>query len=76
MLAVNNLLQWTGTACLIAMYIVMSFYPNLYPVNIMLGLAGGSFYFAWSVRTYNKPQVIANLAGIAVCAAGLFKYYG
>jgi len=76
MLAVNNLLQWAGTACLIAMYVVMSFYPNLYPVNIMLGLAGGCFYFAWSCRTYNRPQVIVNLAGITVCAAGLFKYYG
>jgi len=76
MLVVNNLLQWAGTACLIAMYVVMSFFPDMYPVNIMLGLAGGAFYLTWSVRTYNRPQVIVNLAGIAVCAAGLFKYYG
>ena len=73
---INSILQWAGTACLIAMYVVMSFYPTLHPVNIMLGLAGGSFYFTWSMRTSNRPQVIVNLAGIAVCAAGLFKYYG
>ena len=76
MLAVNNLLQWSGTVCLIAMYVVMSFFPTMYPLNVVLGLAGGSFYFAWSVRTYNKPQVFVNLAGITVCLAGLFKYYG
>ena len=73
---INNILQWLGTVCLISMYVVMSFYPDMFPLNIILGLAGGSFYFAWSVRTYNKPQVFVNLAGIAVCLAGLYKYYG
>ena len=73
---INSILQWLGTVCLISMYVVMSFYPNMFPLNIALGLAGGSFYFAWSVRTYNKPQVFVNLAGIAVCCAGLYKYYG
>ena len=72
---INNILQWSGTVCLIAMYVVMSFFPTLHPVNIMLGLAGGSFYFVWSVRTYNRPQQFVNLAGITVCVAGLLKYY-
>lgn len=72
----NSLLQWAGTACLIAMYVVMSFFPHMYPVNIVLGLAGGALYFTWSLRTYNKPQIFVNLAGILVCVAGLFKYYG
>ena len=73
---INSLLQWLGTVCLISMYVVMSFFPDMYPVNIMLGLAGGAFYFAWSCRTYNRPQQFVNLAGITVCLAGLFKYYG
>ena len=72
----NTVLQWTGTTCLIGMYVVMSFYPNMYPVNIVLGLLGGLCYFSWSVRTYNRPQVIVNLAGILVCFAGLLKAYG
>ena len=72
---INNTLQWMGTACLIAMYVVMSFYPNLYPVNIMLGLAGGLCYFAWSRRVRNRPQQLVNLAGILVCTAGLAKVY-
>lgn len=70
----NNVLQWAGTACLIAMYVVMSFFPNMFPLNIVLGLGGGIFYFAWSVRTLNKPQMFVNLTGIAVCVAGLLNY--
>lgn len=73
---VNHILQWLGTAALISMYIVMSFFPERYPLNILLGLLGGLCYFAWSYRVANKPQMIVNFAGIAVCAAGLFRYFG
>lgn len=73
---INTLLQWAGTACLIAMYVVMSYFPELHPVNIMLGLAGGLLYFTWSVREKNRPQQIVNLAGILVCVGGLIRYFG
>ena len=73
---VNHILQWLGTACLIAMYVVMSYFPELHPVNIMLGLAGGCLYFTWSVRVKNRPQQIVNLAGILVCVGGLIRYFG
>jgi hypothetical protein len=72
---INTCLQWLGTTALIAMYVAMSFYPNLYPLNILLGLIGGLFYFAWSYRVRNKPQQLVNLAGILVCVAGLLKVY-
>jgi hypothetical protein len=58
------------------MYILMSFYPQLYPFNLVAGMLGGSFYLAWSLRVYNKAQVLVNLAGILVCIAGLFKAWG
>ena len=73
---VNHILQWLGTACLIAMYVVMSYFPELHPVNIMLGLAGGCLYFTWSYRVANKPQMLVNGAGILVCVGGLIKYFG
>jgi hypothetical protein len=73
---INTLLQWAGTACLISMYVVMSYFPELHPVNIMLGLAGGLCYFTWSVREKNRPQQIVNLAGILVCVGGLIRYFG
>ena len=73
---VNHILQWAGTTALIAMYVVMSYFPELHPVNIMLGLAGGCLYFAWSYRVANKPQMLVNGAGILVCVGGLIKYFG
>jgi hypothetical protein len=72
---INNILQWAGTACLITMYVVMSFFPDMYPLNIVMGLLGGSFYFAWCLRVSNRPQMIVNAAGILVCCAGLVKAY-
>jgi len=72
---INNCLQWMGTAALITMYVVMSFFPEHYPLNIALGLAGGICYFSWSLRVKNRPQQLVNLAGILVCTAGLAKVY-
>lgn len=72
----NSILQWAGTASLLTMYILMSFYPNMYPLNLVAGMLGGGFYLAWSIRVKNKAQVLVNLAGILVCIAGLFKALG
>jgi hypothetical protein len=55
------------------MYIIMSFFPEMYPWNLVAGCGGGMFYFAWSYRTANKPQMIVNAAGIVVCIAGLVR---
>jgi hypothetical protein len=73
---INNCLQWLGTTALIAMYVVMSYFPELHPLNIALGLAGGSFYFLWSLRVANRPQQLVNLAGILVCVGGLIRHFG
>jgi hypothetical protein len=70
---INAGLQWLGTLALITMYVIMSFYPEAYPLNIVMGLLGGSFYLAWSIRTHNRPQVIVNSAGILVCVLGLYR---
>ena len=70
----NNILQWAGTACFLCMYTLMSY--NMYPWNIVAGVLGGSCYLAWSLRTRNAPQTVTNVAGIAICAVGLFKAFG
>jgi hypothetical protein len=72
----NNFLQWTGTACLLAMYVLMNFFPDMYPWNIVAGLGGGLSYLVWSLRVANKPQVIVNLAGVLVCIGGLIRFFG
>jgi hypothetical protein len=58
------------------MYVVMSYFPELHPLNILLGLLGGLCYFVWSLRLKNRPQQIVNAAGILVCTGGLIRYFG
>jgi hypothetical protein len=70
----NDIIQWAGTVCFMAMYTLMSL--NMYPWNILAGLLGGSFYMLWSIRVANKPQMLTNLVGIAICIVGLFKAVG
>jgi hypothetical protein len=72
----NNTLQWAGTACLLTMYVLMSFYPQLHPWNILCGVLGGICYLVWTVRVRNTPQLIVNLVAIAIGLAGLFKAWG
>ena len=71
----NTTLQWAGTSALLTMYILMSFFPHLYPWNLVAGCVGGLLYFGWSMRTRNRPQMIVNAAGIVVCIAGLIKAF-
>jgi hypothetical protein len=72
----NNVLQWTGTACLLTMYVLMSFYPHLHPYNIVAGVLGGAFYLTWTIRVANKPQMLVNVVAITIGLAGLYKVWG
>jgi hypothetical protein len=71
----NEILQWAGTACFIAMYTLMSFFPSMHPWNIVAGMLGSTCYLLWCIRVANKPQMIVNAIGITVCVAGLIKLY-
>jgi hypothetical protein len=72
----NNTLQWAGTACLLTMYVLMSFYPQLHPWNIVAGVAGGALYLTWTLRVRNTPQLIVNAVAIAIGLAGLYRAWG
>ena len=69
-MGINNALQWAGTACLLTMYMLMSFAPQLHPWNIVAGVLGGGFYLVWCIRVANKPQLIVNAVAIAIGLAG------
>jgi hypothetical protein len=73
---INNILQWAGTVCLLAMYVLMSFFPTLHPWNIVCGVLGGAFYLVWTVRVANRPQLIVNAVAITIGLAGLYKAWG
>ena len=70
----NNILQWSGTACLLVMYVLMSFFPEQRPWNIVAGVAGGAFYLAWTIRVANRPQMIVNAVAICIGLAGLVNF--
>ena len=72
----NNILQWAGTVCLLAMYVLMSFFPQLHPYNIVAGVCGGLLYLVWTLRVHNMPQLIVNAVAITIGLAGLYKAWG
>jgi hypothetical protein len=74
MIKTNDILQWTGTVCLLTMYTLMSFFPHLHPWNIVAGLCGGVCYGIWTIRVSNRPQMIVNAVAIAIGLAGLLRY--
>lgn len=71
----DTILQWMGTTALMTMYVIMSFYPELYPMNLVAGITGGGLYLTWSYRQRNTAQILVNAAGILVCALGLIRVY-
>ena len=73
-LEINDILQWTGTVCFMAMYTLMSL--NIYPWNIVAGICGSTCYLLWCIRVANKPQMVVNAVGILVCSVGLVKAFG
>jgi hypothetical protein len=70
-LTTNDILQWTGTACLLTMYVLASFYPNLYPLNIVAGVCGASCFLLWTIRVKNRPQMIVNSVSLVIGLSGL-----
>jgi hypothetical protein len=75
-LPLNEVLQWAGTACLMTMYTLMSFFPELHPWNLVAGMLGGACYLAWTILVANKPQMIVNAMGVAITVLGLYKAWG
>ena len=72
----NEVLQWLGTTSFMIMYVLMSFFPQLHPWNIVAGMCGSTCYLLWCIRVANKPQMLVNAVGIIVCVAGLIRAFG
>ena len=72
----NELIQWMGTVFVLAMYVIMSYFPQLHPWNIVMGLMGAICFLIWTIRVGNRPQMLINGVAIAVCVGGLYKHFG
>ncbi len=71
---VNDIIQWTGTFFILAMYVLMNFFRDL-GLDPVCGLLGGLCYALWAYRVANKPQMLVNVVAIAVCVTGLVKAF-
>lgn len=71
--SLNDSLQWAGTVCLLTMYLLMSFRPDLHPWNIVAGVCGGICYLIWTVRVQNRPQMIVNGVALIIGFAGIWR---
>lgn len=68
----NEIIQWTGTFFILAMYVLMNFFREL-GLDPVCGLLGGLCYALWAYRVANKPQMLVNVVAITVCVVGLVK---
>jgi hypothetical protein len=73
MMKTNELIQWVGTAFILAMYVISNFFPGYDNLRNSVALLGGLCFFTWSYREANKPQMIINGVAIVLSEEGLFK---
>ena len=72
----NEVLQWAGTVCFLAMYTVMSFFKELHTLQLIAGCMGGALFLVWSLRVANRQQTIVNVAGVTITLVGLYRALG
>ena len=72
----NELIQWAGTAFILAMYVISNFFPGYDDLRNAVALVGGACFFTWSYRVANKPQMIINGVAIVLCVVGLLRSVG
>ena len=72
----NELIQWAGTAFILAMYVISNFFPGYDDLRNSVALVGAACFFAWSWRVANKQQMIINGVAIVLCVVGLLRAVG
>jgi hypothetical protein len=72
---INDVLQWTGAPLIIAGHTFNAIGPSVYPWNIIVFFFGTVCFFAWSIRTRNKPQTLVNFISLGIGLTGIFKAF-
>ena len=72
----NELIQWAGTAFILAMYVISNFFPGYDDLRNSVALVGAACFFTWSYRVANKQQMIINGVAIVLCVVGLLRAVG
>jgi hypothetical protein len=72
----NELIQWLGTAFILAMYVISNFFPGYDDLRNSVALVGAACFFAWSWRVANRQQMIINGVAIVLCVVGSLRAVG
>lgn len=72
----NEIIQWWGTAFILAMYAVMNIFPQHIVFIQLFGLLGAICFFTWTVRVRNYPQMTINAVAMTLCVTGLLRHFG
>jgi hypothetical protein len=73
---IDNTLQWTGAAAIIAMHVLNALGPEAYPYNIIAAFIGTVLFLAWTIRVRNAPQFTVNVVALAIGFVGLYRAFG
>ena len=73
---IDEALQWTGAAAIIAGHVLNAIGPAVYPYNIAVFAVGTVAFLAWALRVANKPQAVVNVVALAIGLVGLYKAVG
>ena len=73
---IDNTLQWTGAAAIIAMHVLNALGPEAYPWNIIAAFIGTLAFLAWTIRVRNLPQFTVNVVALAIGFVGLYRAFG
>lgn len=73
---IDDTLQWTGAAAIIAGHVLNAMGPSMYPYNVVVFAVGTIAFLAWAIRVRNRPQAVVNLVSLAIGAVGLYNAFG
>ena len=73
---IDDALQWTGAAAIIAGHILNAVGPSMYPYNLAVFAVGTVAFLAWALRVRNVPQAVVNVVALAIGLVGLYKAVG
>jgi hypothetical protein len=74
-LTTNDILQWLGAPLVVAGHSLNAIGPSVYPWNIVVFFFGTSCFFAWSIRTRNRPQTLVNFISLGIGLSGIIKAF-
>ena len=72
---IDEALQWTGAAAIIAGHVLNAVGPSMYPYNIAVFAVGTVAFLAWACRVRNLPQGVVNVVALTIGLIGLYNAY-